>query len=187
MVQFLVESAVICLLGGLLGLMISYPLSLIIDQVLPTAMPISVAVVGLLVSLAVGVVSSTLALDTQFLVLATMFSHDIVMHYFGQERFDDRKQILLGRIFVVVIAVIAMFVPQIRQYNELHRRETALQDEIRLEEEILKHLQKQQKLLSEDPRFVEKIAREELGYAKPGETVFRFTDDDVPSSNRPSR
>ena len=51
--------------------------------------------------------ASTLALDTQFLVLATMFSHDIVMHYFGRERFDDRKQILLGRIFVVVIAVIA--------------------------------------------------------------------------------
>jgi len=57
--------------------------------------------------LAVGVVASTLALDTQFLVLATMFSHDIVMHYFGRERFDDQKQIQLGRIFVVVIALIA--------------------------------------------------------------------------------
>ena len=88
---------------------------------------------------------------------------------------------------LVVVAVIAMFVPQVRHHNELRRHEAALQDEIRLEEEILKHLQKQQKLLSEDPRFVEKIAREELGYAKPGETVFRFTDDDVPSSNRPSR
>ncbi len=57
--------------------------------------------------LAVGVLSSTLALDTQFLVLATMFSHDIVMHYFGKERFDDRKQVLLGRAFVALMVIIA--------------------------------------------------------------------------------
>ena len=88
---------------------------------------------------------------------------------------------------LVVIAVVAMFVPQIRHYNELHRKEAALQEEIRLEEEIIKHLQHQQKLLASDPRFVEKIAREELGYSKPGETVFRFTDDEGPASNRASR
>ena len=88
---------------------------------------------------------------------------------------------------LVVVAVVAMFVPQIRQYNELHRKESALQDEIRLEEEIVKHLKDQQERLKSDPRFVEKLAREELGYAKPGETVFRFTDDEAPSSNRASR
>ena len=88
---------------------------------------------------------------------------------------------------LVVVAVVAMFVPQIKQYNELHRKESALQDEIRLEEEIIKHLKDQQERLEKDPRFVEKLAREELGYAKPGETVFRFTDDDAPTSNRPSR
>jgi len=57
--------------------------------------------------LAVGVLASTLALDTQFLVLATMFTHDIVLHYFGKDRFDDRRQILLGRAFVIVIALVA--------------------------------------------------------------------------------
>lgn len=88
---------------------------------------------------------------------------------------------------LVVIAVIAMFVPQIKQYNELHRKEAALQEEIRLEEEIVKHLKDQQERLKSDPRFVEKLAREELGYAKPGETVFRFTDDEPPASNRPSQ
>ena len=88
---------------------------------------------------------------------------------------------------LVVIAVIAMFVPQIRQYNELHRKEAVLQDEIRLEEEIVAHLKKQQDRLKSDPRFIEKLAREELGYAKPGETVFRFTDDEAPGSNRPAR
>ena len=88
---------------------------------------------------------------------------------------------------LVVVAVVAMFVPQFKQYNELHRKESALQDEIRLEEEIVKHLKDQQDRLRSDPRFIEKLAREELGYAKPGETVFRFTDDEAPASNRPSR
>ncbi|MBI1807685.1 MAG: ABC transporter permease [Ignavibacteria bacterium] len=58
--QFLVEAAIICLIGGIIGLMISYPLSLIADQVLPTAMPLSVVFIALLVSLLVGVVSGFL-------------------------------------------------------------------------------------------------------------------------------
>lgn len=60
LLQFLLESAVICLIGGVVGLMISFPLSLIIDQILPTAMPVSIVVVAILISLFVGVVSGFL-------------------------------------------------------------------------------------------------------------------------------
>lgn len=58
--QFLVESAAICLIGGIIGLMVSYPLSLIANQFLPTAMPASVILIALFVSLLVGVVSGFL-------------------------------------------------------------------------------------------------------------------------------
>lgn len=58
--QFLVEAALICLIGGIIGLMIAYPLSLIADQILPTAMPISVVAISLLVSLFVGIISGFL-------------------------------------------------------------------------------------------------------------------------------
>ncbi|HUL43362.1 MAG TPA: ABC transporter permease [Bacteroidota bacterium] len=58
--QFLAEAAMICLLGGIIGLIISYPLSLIASQVLPTAMPLSVVFLALLVSLFVGVISGFL-------------------------------------------------------------------------------------------------------------------------------
>jgi putative ABC transport system permease protein len=58
--QFLLESAALCLMGGILGLMISFPLSLVIDQILPTAMPLSIVAVAILVSLFVGVVSGFL-------------------------------------------------------------------------------------------------------------------------------
>ena len=57
--------------------------------------------------LAVGILAATLSLDSQFLCLATMFTHDIVLHYAGEKRFSDARQILLGRVFVVLIVVIA--------------------------------------------------------------------------------
>lgn len=58
--QFLIESALICLLGGIIGLMISFPLSLIINQFLPTTMPFDIVVLALLISIFVGVVSGFL-------------------------------------------------------------------------------------------------------------------------------
>ena len=60
LMQFLSEAAVICLLGGIMGLIIAFPLSLIVDQFLPTAMPLSVVFISIGISLAVGVVSGFL-------------------------------------------------------------------------------------------------------------------------------
>lgn len=55
--QFLVEATVLCSLGGLIGLGLSYPLSLIINQFLPSSMPIWVVVLSLSISMLVGLVS----------------------------------------------------------------------------------------------------------------------------------
>ncbi len=60
LMQFLLESAALCLIGGIIGIIIAFPLSLIIDQVLPTAMPLSVVGIALMVSVFVGVVSGFL-------------------------------------------------------------------------------------------------------------------------------
>lgn len=60
LMQFLIEAATICFMGGIIGVAIAFPLSLIIDQVLPTAMPLSVVAVALVVSILVGVISGFL-------------------------------------------------------------------------------------------------------------------------------
>ena len=60
LLQFLIEAASICLLGGMIGIVIAFPLSLIIDQVMPTSMPISVVVIALFVSVLVGIISGFL-------------------------------------------------------------------------------------------------------------------------------
>ena len=58
--QFLIEAALICLIGGIIGLIVSYPLSLIANQILPTAMPLSVVFLAIFVSLLVGLISGFL-------------------------------------------------------------------------------------------------------------------------------
>ncbi len=47
------------------------------------------------------------SLDSQFFCLGTMFTNDIVVHYFGKDRFDDRRRVLLARCFIVGIVAFA--------------------------------------------------------------------------------
>lgn len=75
---------------------------------------------------------------------------------------------------VVIIAVISAFLPKIRQNRERQRQITAIEEENRRKEDAIKKLRKQQDQLATDPKYVEKLAREELGKAKSGETVYRF-------------
>lgn len=76
---------------------------------------------------------------------------------------------------VVVIAIISAFLPKIRQNQERQRQIAALEEENRRREEAGQRLRKQQELLATDPKHVEKLAREELGKAKAGETIYRFS------------
>jgi putative ABC transport system permease protein len=60
LMQFLIEAAALCLMGGFIGLAIAYPISLIIDTVLPTSMPLSVVFIAIFISLLVGLISGFL-------------------------------------------------------------------------------------------------------------------------------
>jgi solute:Na+ symporter, SSS family len=65
--------------------------------------------------LGVGIVSATMSLDSQFLALSSMFTHDIIARAFGEDRFSDTHRILAGRLMVVTIVatayVLALFAP----------------------------------------------------------------------------
>ncbi|MGE5409382.1 MAG: ABC transporter permease, partial [Clostridiales bacterium] len=60
LLQFLAEAAIICMIGGAIGVMIAYPVSLIINQFFPTSMPIGIVVIAFLISAVVGVISGFL-------------------------------------------------------------------------------------------------------------------------------
>ncbi|NMB82977.1 MAG: FtsX-like permease family protein [Ignavibacteria bacterium] len=55
--QFLTESAIICLFGGLIGLILAVILSMIVNQFLPTSVQIETVVLAIMISLITGVVS----------------------------------------------------------------------------------------------------------------------------------
>jgi cell division protein FtsB len=84
-----------------------------------------------------------------------------------------------------LVAVIGSFYPPTRQFYDLRRKKVRIEEEIRAQEEVLRDLQRKQELLLRDPRFVERIAREDLGLARPGETVFKFQDEE-PTNARPA-
>jgi putative ABC transport system permease protein len=60
LLQFLMEAAGICLLGGLAGLAIAFALTLVMSRFFPAALPLPVTALALLVSLLTGVVSGFL-------------------------------------------------------------------------------------------------------------------------------
>jgi putative ABC transport system permease protein len=60
LIQFLLEAAAICLLGGLIGLAIAWPLTLIIARFMPATMSLPIVGIALLVALFTGVVAGFL-------------------------------------------------------------------------------------------------------------------------------
>lgn len=47
------------------------------------------------------------SLDSQFVCLGAMFTHDIVVHAAGRQRFADRQLVLMGRAFIVLVVAVA--------------------------------------------------------------------------------
>lgn len=94
-------------------------------------------------------------------------------------KFIQRVCLILAVLLLAGI-VVRLFIPQIDRIREYRTTEAQVRQDIQREAEQLRMLKLKQEKLQEDPRFIEKIAREDLGYAKPGETVFRFTDEEKP-------
>ncbi len=54
------------------------------------------------------------SLDSQFLCIGSMFTHDIVGHYLGDDRLSDKAKVTCGRVFVVFIVVLTYLLAQTR-------------------------------------------------------------------------
>ena len=66
------------------------------------------------------------------------------------------------------------YLPLIQQNERYRKRLMELDLEVQKELDAKKHLNASLEALSNDPKAVERLVREKLGYAKPGETVVRF-------------
>jgi len=86
----------------------------------------------------------------------------------------------LTRVVVILIVVAAaigigyLCVPLIQQNERMRQRNLELEAHIQREEEAGRQLKVGLDAQRSDPKSVERLAREKLGYAKPGEVVIRF-------------
>ena len=60
LLQFLTEAAIICLLGGMVGLCIAWPITLLMQKFMPATLSVTVVSIALAVSLATGLLSGLL-------------------------------------------------------------------------------------------------------------------------------
>lgn len=88
----------------------------------------------------------------------------------------------LTRIVIVLcliagaLGIAVWYLPLIRKNERMRKEVQRLDTQIQKEEDSSKQLKTSIEALRNDPKAVERLAREKLGYAKPGETVVRFED-----------
>lgn len=93
-------------------------------------------------------------------------------------------KIVVGLVVIAILLLIGMcYVPVIQQNERMQRQIFELQQKISAEEETSRQLKAQIDALRNDPKTVERLTREKLGYARPDETVIRFETNSV-SLNR---
>jgi cell division protein FtsB len=80
-----------------------------------------------------------------------------------------------------VLGVGVWYFPLIKQNERMRKQILQLDTRIQKEDEMGKQLRASMEALRHDPKAVERLARERLGYAKAGETVIRFEE---PAANR---
>jgi len=60
--------------------------------------------------LGAGIMAAVMASDSQILALSTMFTEDVFAFYGGKKRFGEAVQVYTGRLFIVLITVVAYLV-----------------------------------------------------------------------------
>jgi len=60
--------------------------------------------------LGAGIMAAVMASDSQILALSTMFTEDVFAFYGGKRRFGEAVQVHTGRIFIVIITIVAYVV-----------------------------------------------------------------------------
>ncbi len=86
----------------------------------------------------------------------------------------------LTRLILVLLVLAGLggvgvwYFPLIRKNEAMRKQMLDLEGKIKTEEEKSRQLESSIKALRNDPKAVERLAREKLRYAKPGETIILF-------------
>ena len=94
-------------------------------------------------------------------------------------------KVVVGLVVLAFLLLIGMcYLPLIHQNERMRREIMRLDAQLQKEEEKSKQLKAEIDALRNDPKTIERLTREKLGYARPDETVVRF---ELPVTNAAAR
>jgi cell division protein FtsB len=82
----------------------------------------------------------------------------------------------LGGVGAVTAAFVIAYQKSYREHQHIQMRETAYEAQLGGIREEIGVKERYLELLLEDPEFLERVVRKQLGYVRRGEVVFRFDD-----------
>lgn len=84
-------------------------------------------------------------------------------------------QVVIALVAIAILLLIGMaYLPLIQENERMRADILKLDTQLQLQRETAKQLQTEIDELRNDPKTVERLAREKLGYARPDETVIHF-------------
>jgi cell division protein FtsB len=84
------------------------------------------------------------------------------------------RAIIFLLLIAAVAAVVVWYLPLIDRNEGMRKTKLKLEMQIKQEEEKQRQLRSSIRSLQDDPKTLERMAREKLGYARTNETVIRF-------------
>ena len=84
------------------------------------------------------------------------------------------KAVVALLVIAVLLIIGLCYLPLIHENERMRRDIDNLDRELQEQQELSKQLQAQIEALRDDPKTVERLARDKLGYARPDETIVRF-------------
>jgi cell division protein FtsB len=88
---------------------------------------------------------------------------------------EKLSKVVVFLLFVAgVAAVFVWYLPLIQQNERMRQDLLKMEQKVKAEDERGRALRASLEAVKNDPRTIERLARANLGYAKPGEVVVRF-------------
>jgi cell division protein FtsB len=89
--------------------------------------------------------------------------------------------ILLWAAFLGIMIFSLFYLPSLSKYHDLKMQEGELDAQLMKLTKEVEAIREERNLLKNDPEYLEKVIRDEMGLVKPGEIVYKFVQD-VPES-----
>ncbi|ADE54928.1 FtsB family cell division protein [Coraliomargarita akajimensis] len=84
---------------------------------------------------------------------------------------------MMGVLVVLIVFFSSLIVQTYREYKHFKDREIRIEAKMAQARKEFEQKEAYLAQLLEDPEFLERVARERLGYSRPDEVLFRFSDE----------